>query len=55
MVDDGLITAGPTAHLEFARAVFSELGVYPPRVLDAWYRLHAEHDPDAYYALLEGA
>lgn len=55
VVDDGLITAGPTAHLEFARAVFAELGVYPPRVLDAWYRLHAEHDPDAYYALLEGA
>lgn len=55
VVDDGLITAGPTATLEFARAIFAELDVYPPRVLDAWYRLYAEHDPDAYHALLEGA
>jgi putative intracellular protease/amidase len=53
--DGGLITAGPTAPLEFAREVFAALDLYTPRVLDAWYRLHAEHDPGAYHVLLEGA
>ncbi|GHD17901.1 DJ-1/PfpI family protein [Nocardiopsis kunsanensis] len=53
--DGGLITAASTATLEFARAVFAELDAYPPRVLDAWYRLHAEHDLDAYHSLPEGA
>ncbi|MEE2038153.1 DJ-1/PfpI family protein [Nocardiopsis sp. CT-R113] len=53
--DGGLITAGPTAPIEFARAVFAALDLYTPRVLDAWYRLHAQHDPDAYHVLMEGA
>ncbi|MFD6950818.1 thiamine biosynthesis protein ThiJ [Nocardiopsis sp. TSRI0078] len=55
VTDDGLITAGPTAPLEFAREIFAALDLYTPRVLDAWYRLHAEHDPGAYHVLLEGA
>ncbi|GAA0982092.1 type 1 glutamine amidotransferase family protein [Nocardiopsis tropica] len=53
--DGGLITAGPTAPLEFARAIFAALHLFTPRVLDAWYRLHAQHDPDAYHVLLEGS
>lgn len=53
--DGGLVTAGPTAPLEFAREIFAVLDLYTPRVLDAWYRLYAEHDPSAYHVLVEGS
>ncbi len=48
---DGLITATPVAPIDFARAVFARLDAYEPRVLDAWYRLQTEHDPEAFYEL----
>jgi len=54
VVDRGLITAGPTHPVEFARAVFDELGVFAPEVLAAWYRLFGEHDLSA-YAVLAGS
>lgn len=54
VTDGDLVTAGPTAPVEFAREIFTALDVYPPRVLDAWYRLHAQHDPAAYFTLMEG-
>ncbi|MEV2211040.1 DJ-1/PfpI family protein [Streptomyces sp. NPDC050997] len=52
--DRGLITAGPTEPVAFAREIFRLLGVYEGEVLDAWYRLF--HDSDAAaYAVLERA
>ncbi|MBB6118669.1 DJ-1/PfpI family protein [Nocardiopsis algeriensis] len=55
VTDDGLVTAGPTASLEFAREIFTALDLFTPRVLDAWYRLYAQHDPTAYFSLVEGS
>ncbi|MFG2130726.1 type 1 glutamine amidotransferase family protein [Streptomyces sp. NPDC048751] len=43
--DRGLITAGPTEPVAFAREILHLLGVYDGEVLDAWYRLF--HDSDA--------
>lgn len=55
VTDEDLITAGTTAPVEFAREILAKLGVLTPRGLDAWYRLHALHDADAYPALMEEA
>ncbi len=49
--DRGLITAGPTAPVDFAREIMAELGVWEPEVLDAWYRLFAHSDAEAYAEL----
>jgi putative intracellular protease/amidase len=54
VTDRGLITAGPTHPVEFARAALEQLGVFTPEVLDAWYRLFGRQDPSA-YAVLAGA
>ncbi|MCF6523581.1 DJ-1/PfpI family protein [Streptomyces sp. JJ36] len=48
VTDGDLITAGPTAPIAFAREVFARLGTFPPEVLDAWYRLFRDADPEAY-------
>ncbi|MGW4752109.1 type 1 glutamine amidotransferase family protein [Streptomyces chartreusis] len=54
VTDGGLITAGPTEPVAFAREVLQLLGVFEGEVLDAWYRLF--HDSDAAaYAVLEKA
>jgi putative intracellular protease/amidase len=50
----GLITAGPTEPVAFAREIFRLLGVYDGEVLDAWYRLFHDSDAEA-YAVLEKA
>ncbi|GAB3743681.1 DJ-1/PfpI family protein [Nocardiopsis nanhaiensis] len=55
VTDEDLVTAGPTAAVEFAREVFGKLDAFSPRALDAWYRLHALHETDAYLTLLEEA
>lgn len=54
VTDGKLITAGPTEPVAFAREVFRLLGVYEGEVLDAWYRLFHDSDPEA-YAVLEAA
>ncbi len=54
VTDGGLITAGPTEPVAFAREIFRLLGVYEGEVLDAWYRLFHDSDPEA-YAVLEAA
>jgi putative intracellular protease/amidase len=54
VTDRGLITAGPTEPVAFAREVFRLLGVYEGEVLDAWYRLFHDSDAEA-YAVLEKA
>jgi putative intracellular protease/amidase len=52
VVSDGdLITAGPTAPVEFARAVLAKLEIYTPGTLAAWYRLFGEQDTSAYAEL----
>ncbi|MEU9731174.1 type 1 glutamine amidotransferase family protein [Streptomyces sp. NPDC048002] len=54
VTDRGLITAGPTDPVAFAREIFALLGVYQGEVLDAWYRLFHDSDAEA-YAVLEAA
>ncbi|CAL9510527.1 type 1 glutamine amidotransferase family protein [Streptomyces sp. enrichment culture] len=54
VTDGGLITAGPTEPVAFAREVLGLLGVYQGEVLDAWYRLFHDSDVEA-YAVLEKA
>jgi putative intracellular protease/amidase len=54
VTDRGLITAGPTGPVAFAREIFRLLGVYEGEVLDAWYRLFHDSDAEA-YAVLEKA
>lgn len=53
--DGNLITASGTAPLEFAREVFRMLGLYEPRVLDAWYALFKTGDASHFYALADEA
>lgn len=54
VTDGGLVTAGPTEPVAFAREILRLLGVYEGEVLDAWYRLF--HDSDAAaYGVLEKA
>ncbi|MFH9732805.1 type 1 glutamine amidotransferase family protein [Streptomyces sp. NPDC017260] len=54
VTDGGLVTAGPTEPVAFAREILGLLGVYEGEVLDAWYRLFHDSDPQA-YAVLEKA
>ncbi|MET9759529.1 type 1 glutamine amidotransferase family protein [Streptomyces sp. NPDC006372] len=51
VTDGGLVTAGPTEPVAFAREVFRLLGLYEEDVLDAWYRLFHDSDPTAYPVL----
>jgi putative intracellular protease/amidase len=51
VTDGGLITASPTAPVEFAREVLALLDVYSPEVLDAWYQLFGRQDASAFGAL----
>ncbi|MFD5567917.1 type 1 glutamine amidotransferase family protein [Streptomyces cadmiisoli] len=54
ITDRGLITAGPTEPVAFAREILRLLGVYEGEVLDAWYRLFHDSDAEA-FAVLEAA
>ena len=49
--DGALITAGPTEPVAFAREIFARLEVFPPEVLDAWFRLFRHSDASAYEVL----
>jgi putative intracellular protease/amidase len=51
ITDGNLITAGPTAPVEFAREVFVKLGIYTPEALDAWYRMFGKQDTSGYFEL----
>ncbi|MGP4002962.1 DJ-1/PfpI family protein [Streptomyces sp. 8N706] len=50
--DRGLITAGPTQPVAFAREILAELDLMEPEVLDAWYRLFAHSDAGAFPVLM---
>ena len=54
VTDGDLVTAGPTEPVAFAREILRLLGVYEGEVLDAWYRLFHDSDPQA-HAVLENA
>ncbi|WP_330282986.1 type 1 glutamine amidotransferase family protein [Streptomyces sp. NBC_00588] len=51
VTDGTLVTAGPTEPVAFAREVFRLLGIYEEKVLDAWYRLYHDSDPEAFAVL----
>ncbi|MFH8367736.1 DJ-1/PfpI family protein [Streptomyces sp. NPDC018031] len=55
VTDRGLITAGPTEPIAFAREVFAQLDAYEPEVLDAWHRLFAHSDASAFEVLAAAA
>ncbi|WKX74304.1 DJ-1/PfpI family protein [Streptomyces sp. XD-27] len=55
VTDRGLITAGPTEPIAFAREILAQLDVFEPEVLDAWYRLFAASDASAYEVLAAAA
>ena len=52
VTDGDLITASPVAPVEFARAIFTRLGLYDPSTLDSWYKLYGDQDPAGFYELM---
>ncbi len=48
VIDGGLITAPGHRPVEFARAIFDHLTVLEPLTADAWHRLYAGGDSDAF-------
>ncbi len=54
VVDRGLVTAPATAPVDFARAVFEQLGAFPPEVVAAWYGLYTTGER-RFYDQLVGA
>ncbi len=50
--DRGLVTAGPTDAVAFAREILAELDVCSPAVLEAWYGLYATGDPRCFGELM---
>ena len=55
VTDRGLITSPAMAPLEFAREIFSELGIYEPAVLEAWYKLYKTGDEKYFQTLMQAA
>jgi len=53
VVDGDLITASSMAPLEFARAIFERLDLYPPAALAAWYGLFSTRRPEYFTALMQ--
>jgi putative intracellular protease/amidase len=51
VTDGPLITAGPTEPVAFARETLRLLGAYDDELVDAWYRLFHDSDPEAYAVL----
>ena len=49
---DGLITAPATAPIDFAKAIFETLEVFPQPVIDAWYGLYTTGERRFYDALV---
>jgi putative intracellular protease/amidase len=53
VTDRGVITAGSTAPVDFARAVFAVLDMYEQGVLDAWYGLFSTGDAKYFHELMQ--
>lgn len=54
VVDGNLVTAPGTAPLEFAKAVFELLELFPKPIIDAWYGLYSTGEKK-YFDQLQGA
>lgn len=54
VTDRGVITAGPTEPVAFARHIFAALDLYEPDVLDAWHGLYSTGDAK-YFGVLGAA
>ncbi|MBZ8142225.1 glutamine amidotransferase [Rubrivivax gelatinosus] len=54
VTDRGVITAGGMAPLEFAREIFSLVGLYDDAVLEAWYQLYKTGRPE-HFARMQAA
>ena len=52
VTDGPLVTASGTTPVEFARAIFEQLDLYEPSVLDSWYKLYGRNDPAGFYELM---
>lgn len=52
VIDGNLITAGPQAPVDFARAIFTKLDLYEPDVLAAWYAFYRHQDAAPMTALM---
>ncbi len=55
VADGGLVTAGPDAPVQFARATLALLGLMPEAALDAYEGVFARGDAACYPALMEAA
>mgnify|MGYP003406910801 FL=1 len=55
VTDRGIITAGSTAPVAFAREIFRALDLYSERVLSAWYGLFSTGEPRYYFELVQAA
>lgn len=51
--DRGIITAGSTAPVAFAREIFRALDLYSERVLNAWFGLFSTGEPRYYFELMQ--
>jgi putative intracellular protease/amidase len=52
VTDGDLITAGGTAPVHFARAIFTRLDLYAPEVTASWFKLYGDRDPAGFYELM---
>ncbi|MGH2531514.1 MAG: DJ-1/PfpI family protein [Thermomicrobiales bacterium] len=55
VTDGDLITASPTAPVDFAYHIFKKLGIYADDTLEAWFRLFKHGDASAFFALEQAA
>lgn len=55
VADDGLVTAGPDAPVQFARETLGLLGLMPAPALDAYEGVFARGDASCYPALMQAA
>jgi putative intracellular protease/amidase len=55
VADGGLVTAGPDAPVQFARATLAILGLMPQAALEAYEGVFARGDATCFPALMEGA
>lgn len=54
VVDGNLVTAPGTAPLEFSKALFEQLELFPQPIIDAWYGLYSTGEKK-YFDQLQGA
>jgi putative intracellular protease/amidase len=55
VTDRDLITASGVMPVDFARAIFARLELFPPRVLTAWYGLYKTGEARYFHELVAGA